>query len=502
MPPGKRRQSNAMLYTLVTFVALFVIATTAAVIYYVRAEDLRTKNKDSEQKLKDLASADEQRRVGDIVGEKMSGQSYLGTMNGYMEKLVGMVMDKPLPTSTVQVKVTKDIPRTIGPLIAQAQAQGAISLPASKPADANAADPNKPAQAAAAEPSLPSLTSVVSGLLNAHKQATTERDSLQASLKKTQDDFKTKTEEWAKTKETLNTDVEAYRKELEKAKADYAALKEDVNKTTTEQMANLDKTLKDEQKKAQQLAEELTRTKSDLTLAQARLKDSTAEISKTQPSPDNMVAAQKADGVILSVDTAAGTVIINLGSEDRVYPGLTFSVYDRFTGIGKDGKSKAEVEVFAIDSKFSRARVLSSDVRNPIAANDLAANLIWDSKKQNQFVIAGDFDLDGDGRPDPDAIDKIKSLIQKWGGLVTDSVSSKTDFVILADAPSVPRQPTPNDLQADPMLRERYDAAKKRLDQYTQIKQQAEGFYIPVLNYERFLYFAGYKTESTRPGAF
>ena len=43
---------------------------------------------------------------------------------------------------------------------------------------------------------------------------------------------------------------------------------------------------------------------------------------------------------------------------------------------------------------------------------------------------------------------------------------------------------------------------KQRLDQYNQIKQQAGTFYIPVLSYERFLYFIGYKVESTRPGAF
>ena len=177
-------------------------------------------------------------------------------------------------------------------------------------------------------------------------------------------------------------------------------------------------------------------------------------------------------------------------------------MYDRFAGIGKDGKSKAEVEVFAVDPKVCTARILTSDSRNPIASSDVVANLIWDSRKHNQFVIAGDFDLNGDGKPDYEAAGKIKSLIEKWGGVVSDSVSAKTDFVILADAPEVPSQPTEAELQENPMLRERYDAAKKRLDQYTQVRQQAEILYIPVLNYQRFLYFIGYKTESTRPGAF
>jgi hypothetical protein len=501
MPPGKRRQSNAMLYTLVTFVALFVVATTVAVIYYVRAEDLRTKNKDAETKLKDVVSSDEQRRVGEIVGEKASGRSYLGTMSEYMDQVIGMVIGKPIPATTAQVKVTKDIPRIIAPLIAQAQAQPSVGLPAVRPADANSSDPNKPA-AVADEPNLPSLSTVIAKLLSALKETTNTKDMREQQLKDLQESFKSKTDEWAKTKETLNSDVEKYRLELEKAKADYAALREQLNQRTSDQMANLDKTLKDEQKKTQTLTDELNKTKSELTLAQARLKDTQTEMNKIQPSPDNMVAAQKPDGRILRVDAAAGTVLINLGSEDKVYPGLTFSVYDRFAGIGKDGKPKAEVEVFAIDGKVCTARVLSSEPRNPIATNDVAANLIWDSNKQNQFVIAGDFDLNRDGKPDYEAIGKIKSLIEKWGGAVSDTVSSKTDFVILADPPEVPSQPTEAELQENPMLRERYDAAKKRLDQYTQIKQQAETFYIPVLNYERFLYFIGYKTESTRPGAF
>ncbi len=505
MPPGKRRQSNAMLYTLVTFVALFVVATTVAVIYYVRAEDLRTKNKDAETKLRDLASSEEQRRVAEIVGEKTSGQSYLGTMNEYMDQLVGMVIGPPIPATTVQVKVTKDIPRVIAPLIAQAQGQPAVSPPAeARPADANAADPNNPAAAttAAAEPNLPPLATVITNLLTTLKLTTGERDAFQATLKQTQDDFKAATDAWGKTKETLNTDVEKYREELEKAKADYALLREQLNQRSSEQMANVDKTLKDEQAKTQRLADELNKTRSELAMANDRLKAATDALNKIQPAPDSLVAAQKPDGKIIRVDGATGTVLINLGSQDKVYPGLTFSIYDRFTGIGKDGKSKAEVEVFAIDSRICTARILSSDSKNPVATNDVAANLIWDSSRQNQFVIAGDFDLNRDGKPDYDAAGKIKSLIERWGGAVTDAVSSRTDYVILADTPSVPDPPTETDLQADPTLRDKYDSAKQRLDRYNQIKEQAATFYIPVLSYERFLYFSGYKTESTRPGAF
>ena len=43
MPARKRQETNAILYALIAFVALFIIAATFAVIYYVRAEEYRTK---------------------------------------------------------------------------------------------------------------------------------------------------------------------------------------------------------------------------------------------------------------------------------------------------------------------------------------------------------------------------------------------------------------------------------------------------------------------------
>jgi len=46
MPPGKQQQSNTILYTLIAFVGLFILATAGAVIFYVKAEEHR-KNADN-----------------------------------------------------------------------------------------------------------------------------------------------------------------------------------------------------------------------------------------------------------------------------------------------------------------------------------------------------------------------------------------------------------------------------------------------------------------------
>ena len=55
MPARRRKQSNAMLYTLITFVGLFIVATTIAVIYYVKAEEYKGKQADLERERKDRA---------------------------------------------------------------------------------------------------------------------------------------------------------------------------------------------------------------------------------------------------------------------------------------------------------------------------------------------------------------------------------------------------------------------------------------------------------------
>ena len=45
MPAGKRQQSNAMLYTVITFVGLFLISTVIAVVFYL--QDRKTQDKGS-----------------------------------------------------------------------------------------------------------------------------------------------------------------------------------------------------------------------------------------------------------------------------------------------------------------------------------------------------------------------------------------------------------------------------------------------------------------------
>ncbi len=49
---------------------------------------------------------------------------------------------------------------------------------------------------------------------------------------------------------------------------------------------------------------------------------------------------------------------------------------------------------------------------------------------------------------------------------------------------------------------DKYEASMARLDDYKDVQKLAQALNIPILNYERFLYLIGYKSQSARPGAF
>lgn len=483
MPPGKRRQSNAMLYTLMTFVGLFIIATTAAVVYYVKAEELRTTADRAESSLAQMASSTDRDRIGDIVGDKAGNETYIGKMSELFDQVMGRSTGKPVPEGNAEVKAA-GVDKTVDAIVADAQPY--ITM------QSDPSDPNAPKVA---------LATVAKDLLEKLKQTIQQKQALQTQLGDLQNKFADATDLWQATEQELTAKVDEYRTLVEQTQADYADLQALVEQSSEQRAASLLQQLEDERQQNQQLNQEMLQTQAQLNLTEQRLADAVEQVNRVQPPPDSEVEAQSPDGRVLLADHAEGLVTINIGSNDKVYRGLTFSVYDNLSGIPRDGKPKAEIEVFAVEPMVSTARVLSSEERNPIATGDLVANLIWSSDKVNHFVVAGNFDLNGDGTPDYEADAKISELIAKWGGVTDDTVTARTDFAILGTEPRVPPEPTFETLANDPMAQERYDRALQQRQRYDSIREQADALYIPIFTYQRFLSFTGYKSSVNKPGA-
>ena len=617
MPAGKNRQNNAMLYTTITFVALFIISTTLAVIYYVNAEDHRTKAATLQQQIQELATAAQRKNIGAIVGTKSRGKSYLETMTDYLDDTVYRIIGGVAEDTSAEQKVAEanrkikellatltqedleirvgngakgsnasentEINRIVGLLAAedfsavvqtfdenmktalpienleqtwkatiadvgqfkrqikeQSQQQfgyntivatcefenGYLDIKMAYdnqnqlsglflvPVDKNAL-PNNASISAEAEPEKQisvaieitdantiGLIRIIEKLKAKLDNSTNSQLFLNVQLEKLGARFDDAAAAGLEKEKTLLAEKDKYAQQVNEIEQSYNDLKALMEQTSQQQVKTLMTQLDQERSDGKELTQKLLRTQAELKMTEGRMEHVLEKLRAVVPPPDNETSIFRADGKIMLIDENAKIVHLNIGINDHVYPGLTFSVYDRNMPIPKNGEGKAEIEVFDVMKNISAARITKAKKRNPIIPDDIIANLVWDSEKINIFVVAGEFDLNGDGASDYKAAEKVKALIEKWGGKASDSISVDTDFLILGRTPVVRRKPTFDQIEVDPMAMEKYELAIEKLAGYKEIKEQAQKLSVPVFNYERFLYFTGYKTLSSTAGAF
>jgi hypothetical protein len=211
---------------------------------------------------------------------------------------------------------------------------------------------------------------------------------------------------------------------------------------------------------------------------------------------------RQADGRIIRVP-GDKTVYIDLGQGDQVIPGMTFEVYDRFTGIPqlpagdeKDDKvqGKASIEVVKVGAASSEAIITRQTRGDTLREGDVIGNVIYDRNTKYNFVVHGNFDLDSDKVAAPGDAEIIKRLITQWGGQVADQVNADTDFVVIGKEPEVqtlPENPTPEQIAAN----QRAQAERKA---YDDLLTRAGELNIPILNQNRFLHLIGYYNQAGR----
>jgi hypothetical protein len=481
MPIGKKSAGDGTVYALIAFVALFVISTAAAVIFYLKFEEQRGLADTAQKRLGEVASPAELQKIGALVGAEQPGKSRLKSMLDYLDQTIALIVPGMPGETSAEVKVNEATTK-----VREAVAALAKQYPELNDVDSNAA------LLQAGEKANTILQNTKAAEAATKEQLATLQarfdDAMRASLEK---------------EKILLAEKEKFQQQFEKVRTGYDELKALLEKKTDEQVKDLYGKLSQERTGREETNKQLLRTQAELQTAQDTIQRILKEdVWPLRPPPDVQVAAFEPDGKVLLVDYQTKIVHINLGSDERVYRGLTFAIYDKNQPIPRDGKGKAEIEVFDVGDSVSQARIVRSEPKNPIVVDDIVANLIWDSKKTNTFVVAGDFDLNGDGARDPDALDKIRALVEKWGGKIADSVTVNTDFVILGTPPNVPQKPTLEKTETYPNAMEEYERAVERLASYKQIQSQADALSIPILNAERFLYFIGYKTQAGKPGAF
>jgi len=481
MPAGKRPQSNVMLYSLIAFIGLFVATTTTTIVYYVKYEEQVEIAQTKAQQTRELATPQQLDRIGELLGEKSPQETWLGVMLNHVNTTLDLIFPGVPEDTSVEVNVNN----------ASLQVQEALGQLSGEYLPASELDPNTTG-----------LLNVISKLRGSLQNITQARDSLEEQLSGLQKQFDRAMDVTYEKEQQLMTEKENLDQKVEKARQDYNDLQKLLRQSTEQQVQNLMVQMDDKDQQLQQRKEELLKTQAQLDMTKEKLDQTVGQLREVKPIPDTEAAAYKSDAEVILVDNESDIVHLDIGRKDKVYRGLTFSIYARNKPIGKNGEGKAEVEVFNIKEDFCTARIVQSTNNNPIMPGDIAANLVWDSEKSNLFVVAGDFDLDQNDNLQEDAVAKITNLLNEWGAKVENEVSVATDFVILGRPPEVRDKPTFEEMEIYPNAMERYQKSLWKLERYNEISQQARNLMVPIFNLDRFLNFTGYQTQARQAGSF
>jgi hypothetical protein len=202
-----------------------------------------------------------------------------------------------------------------------------------------------------------------------------------------------------------------------------------------------------------------------------------------------------ADGTVLHVNHTTGDVYISLTSNDNVRPGMPFDCFDPRTFGTGEATTNGSVEVMAVTDTFTRCRITSTVSNRAIQVGDVISSFYfrYDKEHPAHFAIIGDFDLDGDGVATAAERDRIVALIRAWGGVVDNTLTRDTAYLV---AGRRPLSPILKDPAGPGTVVDQRTTDQKYYDELLGNAKDYPGF-ITILNTNRFLALIGYYGRTT-----
>lgn len=214
---------------------------------------------------------------------------------------------------------------------------------------------------------------------------------------------------------------------LKKAEADLAA--------TRQQHAEASAKLNEEKNAALAKFDEYQKTFAQqlvaLTAKNKELTDANATLSETMQKKIDELAEYKGldfsspQGKIINTSNRGEMVWINLGRDDGLRVGTTFTVIDESSTKTSQAKDKAHIVVTRVvpDSPhLSQARVTDYEPTKPILTGDKVFSPAWRPGRTVGFALLGEMDINGDYKDDSAA---VRDMILRDGGRIDDAMDSK-----------------------------------------------------------------------------
>lgn len=176
-----------------------------------------------------------------------------------------------------------------------------------------------------------------------------------------------------------------------------------------------------------QVVEEESRR--DVASRESRISALENRIRIDKESRDLKISRDLKDGSVLSASPIMGTAIIDLGSADKVYPGLKFNV--SYTGKGGFRLLKGQVMVTRVlGKKSAKVSIEVQEPGNPIAQGDIVHNPLWAVSDTIHIYLAGELERF--------PIEIAKARLAKMGVIIDSQVSGDTDYIVVPDAMAAP----------------------------------------------------------------
>ena len=460
MARAQQRGVSALAVWMIVFVALWLTSTVLLVILYTGQEDLQRENQDLVAAKNRAISPTEERSI-QLVREANERKTIVGLMNDERMKIASLATgDENDWSAGVETKLREKL--------------DLITTESIVPS--------------------PRLFQNVSSL-EALDRLYNQYQALHALYQDAEERAQDLDERVAKLIETNETQKSQFEEQIASLNKQMADVEADRARYRQERDAAVAKLEAEFDLRRNQVETELAEAKADradaqdqLTQLRERFDAQQEKFGKLVMKPTGLPTARQPDGKILMAVPGDEVVYINLGAADRITLGMQFTVYSRESGIPADGKGKARIEVVSLSDSSAECKPVHIVGNEVILEGDLIANPIYDRDRQLRFVVIGQFDLDYDGRPDPDGAATIEALITSWGGTVMDDLSAMTDFVVVGSEPKRPGAIG----GASTEEAKRIEATRRVYERYHDTVTKARSLSVPVLTQSIFMHFLGF----------
>lgn len=294
--------------------------------------------------------------------------------------------------------------------------------------------------------------------------------------------------ELATAKEQLGAVKQEHERAMTQKDADYAKEKADLDAARASAVKAQQQLSAELQRLNDRLIQENRQAKTDRDGLDRKINEQVNIINELRKRIEGFIklpTESAVDGHIISIAEQGAIAYGDLGKDDGVLMGMTFSIFSP-SELGKDeAKPKGSARIVKILDHSCEMRVFQERGQDPVVVNDLLHNPIYDRHRRLHFVLVGRMYVDDDMEDDTEA---LKAMIQKFGGKVDVGVSLQTDYLVVGEEPRLMASPA---LDATPEERQAYEIARKAFLDYSEAKAQAQDFSIPILSLNRFLGLAG-----------